>query len=425
MSNTFQPIFIIGCPRSGTSLISSILNRHSKICVTPELHYFSHLEARGPITSKAESLNFYNSLHNKNLVNITENNFLMELNNSPHEQLDKSVFFSICNAYKKKRGKSICIEKTPDNVRFVEKILSLFPNSKFIYIIRDGRDVALSLNKVDWEWPYQGFQSNFIYWHSITHKLSTNKHIQSTNTHLIRYEDLLDDPNIHIGKVCNFLNIIFEAEMLIPNGSENDLIEPTTTTKDNIRKKILPNNKFKWKTELSSVQKSLSWRLASNELSRYYYKKPPIYHASKKSIKSGINTIQFGILSNEKTIEALWELGYEIIPANDGSVANIIPNKNDYAWIINRIFISHKSNIKNFFILLLTTYNIVYAKLFRIKIVLAINEKENTPNDNWAFMKLLYKIIKTNSTELNSKTLSSPKDQAELIVKSITNKKKQ
>jgi len=420
-----RPIFIIGCPRSGTSLLSSILNRHSKVCVTPELHYFGKNELlTNGINNTDQAINLYNSLANKKLIGICKDDILQELRNNHHQEFEKDTFIAICNAYKKRKRKTIWIEKTPDNVRFIGKILSLFPNALFIYIIRDGRDVALSLEKVDWDWPYHGYISNLAYWSDTTKKLSKNRHIKSTNTHHIKYEDLLDDPKYHITKVCQFINIGFERAMLTPDGSESDLIEPGTTIKDNIKKEVIKTNKYKWEAALSPAQKRLTVKLASKELKDHKYRITDNNENNKKLIKAEEETIKFGFLSNAKLIDDLWDLGYEIIPTTSGSLDKIYPKINDAIWVINSINIDKDKTTNNILILTNTIYKIFFSKLFGIKIIFISKKNKEHQQSKWFTSDLLKKIINSCAIRPQDPNEKSHEQLAILLLDTISKGKK-
>lgn len=414
------PIFIIGCPRSGTTLLSSILNRHSEVCVTPELHYFGKLDSLNKeINSTSEAIEVYNSLINKNLIGISNDTLARELNTLDNGEFKKNTFLAICNAYKNKKGKTTCIEKTPDNVRFIKEILALFPNALFIYITRDGRDVALSLEKVNWDWPYRGYYSNLIYWTETTNSLSKSHHIKSPNSHHIKYEDLLDNPQHYVEKICTFIGVAFEQKMLAPDGSESDLIEEGTTIKENIKKNVITTNKDKWEKILSPAQTLLSWRLASIELKKLGYKKPGYKNTGKKTITSGKNTIQFGFLSDKETVESLWRFGYEITPMCDSTLESLQPKRSDKIWIIDKINISHDHTKKNILIIINTIYKITYSKVFGIKILFMQDNDQQSHYKNWLPYNLLEKLINLNAINPQQKNCHSHTEQANFLLNTL------
>lgn len=115
--------FIIGSPRSGTTILGDILDRHMNIAQWYESYYMWAYF----IDSKESDVWKKEMLTKKALAGIRRE-------------------YSI---YQRKSGKSCIIDKTPEHAFHIEVILEIFPTAKWIHIIRDGRDVTLSIKK---EW---------------------------------------------------------------------------------------------------------------------------------------------------------------------------------------------------------------------------------------------------------------------------------
>lgn len=275
---TFQsPAFILGEERSGTTLLASILNRHPDICVTPETHYFQHLSAY-PISWNEVLLDwphageeFLCRLPKWYMLKLSESAIISNI--SAYNPSPGDLFYALGEAYCKKLSKSRWIEKTPFNIRHIPKIRELFPNAKFLYIIRDGRDVALSLCEVDWLWQTKSYTKNLLQWVESS-RLSKKYLIPDPLTYHICYEELISNPEVIMQRVCEFLGLEYNNSILTPDGSEDSLIEPSTTCKDNNRKEIISNNSFKWKSKLSNGQTCLASMLAGEELEHWGYEVP-------------------------------------------------------------------------------------------------------------------------------------------------------
>ena len=118
------PVFILGCPRSGTTILAELLDRHPDIKVWYEPYFV--WDMRLP---------------------------LRESDIRTAEEAKPEVARYVCREFaifeRKARGR-LLVEKSPDNCFRIPFVHAVFPNAKWIHILRDGRDVALSIHR-EWE----------------------------------------------------------------------------------------------------------------------------------------------------------------------------------------------------------------------------------------------------------------------------------
>jgi len=122
-----------------------------------------------------------------------------------------------------KKTAKIWVDHTPINIEYVDLLKRLYPNAKFLHIIRDGRGVASSHKRLSWGPNNMLDMSN--YWlkklaYGFAYESKYPKDILS-----IRYEDLVSNTQITVTKITDFLGIKYEASMLNANG----LIVPEST----------------------------------------------------------------------------------------------------------------------------------------------------------------------------------------------------
>ncbi len=234
-------IFITGNSRSGTTMMAKILGRNSNVFSFYELHFFEQLWYPEKIIKqipKEESINLFSKL-----ISLQREGFLAERNPkqfykeaSLHFEQDLNnactppvVFMNFLEYESKQHNKQIPCEQTPRNLFFIDEITNLYDGAKIICMVRDPRDILLS-QKYKWKRRYFGhadlpFKEMIRAWfnyHPITiSKLwnaSASKILNSVNkanVHLIKFEELLADPERIIKKLCNFLNIDFSESMLL------------------------------------------------------------------------------------------------------------------------------------------------------------------------------------------------------------------
>ncbi len=242
-----QRIFLLGCPRSGTTLLQSFIAGHSQVTSFPESKFFQRLvypgtwRSRLGIASGRARLNY-----NQFFQDIGRTDVKRHLpSNAIFIRQYAYAFVASLDALAEEENRSCWLEKTPAHIQRISYIERLVPQSKFIHIIRDGRDVVASLYSVSREYPETWNGSWDIdkciqRWLSDTH--ISYLHSNKANHLLVRYESLVDNPNSVLKAICEFLNLSFEDKM-IENRSRSA--------------KNIVRDREKWKESVShSIEKS-------------------------------------------------------------------------------------------------------------------------------------------------------------------------
>lgn len=274
-----NPIFIIGTERSGTNLLRVILNSHSNIVIPHPPHIMKNFfKLEGLYRDLAKDRNF------KKLINDAV--CMVNLHHYPWQiRMDKekifrsakernliNVFFEIYNQYLEKSNKKRWGCKSTFMINHVALVRRYYPEAQFIYMVRDGRDVAVSAKKTIFNhysvyyvaqlWKKE--QQTGIYW---LNKLSEEDIL------LLKYEDLLNDPQGQIRSLCSFLKEPYEAGLLnffdTSEAKEGGRLNPAW---ENTSKQIIKNNYNKFRSELSGKEVELFEAIAAQELDRFSYK---------------------------------------------------------------------------------------------------------------------------------------------------------
>ncbi len=273
-----EPIFVIGMPRSGTTLLSFMLDSHSRIAIPYESNFlFGHY-------TKRESFGDLSDYRNRaSLVeSVLSEPYVREWDYkiSP-QQIDLEKCDSLTNAvdqiytaYAAHFGKDIWGDKSPQNTRHVDVLDKLFPASRFIHIIRDGRDVALSLtgNKI-W-WSANDFVSQLRTWQKGVRSARRMLNALPKSRFLeIMFADLVSEPEHEMVRVTSFLGIAYEPGMLS---------DYTTRAGDKVGVRINdihthlrePPSKAqaqKWKKTLSAADQAVAFETAGSLLEELGY----------------------------------------------------------------------------------------------------------------------------------------------------------
>lgn len=244
MSKTFQPIFIVGVGRSGTSLLQSMLNAHSKIAFTPETHFIRYYLSKNINWENAKK----SILKDKYLHNL-DIDILTILNNSKNA---KDFYFQALNNFRNKKGKQFIGDKDPKNIEYLKTIKAYFPNAFIIHIYRDPRAVIASRLKADWS------KNNPLWQHILAYKAQINYFRKNRNTFHknvvdVCYENLLVQPENELKRIVSMLELQFEDNMLNYFKSANEVVKGKEKAwKENVYKPIMTENTEKWKKELNT-----------------------------------------------------------------------------------------------------------------------------------------------------------------------------
>ncbi len=144
-------VFIVGCARSGTTLLQRLINAHSQIAITPESHWICRLfkqdrglTQEGVVTPELIPLLLEDLNPRFVRLNIGQEE-LLKLLASDRPVRYASFISGIFDLYGKAEGKELVGNKTPGFVRKIRTLHALWPQARVVHLVRDGRDVCLSM----------------------------------------------------------------------------------------------------------------------------------------------------------------------------------------------------------------------------------------------------------------------------------------
>jgi len=284
-----DPIFIIGTERSGTNLLRLILNSHSNISVPHPPHIMKYFH---PIEHLYGNLNI-----DKNFKKLIDDVCrLVDLHTYPWEikpnrkqvfnnVTDKkllNIYFEINNQYLKYAGKKRWVCKSTFMIDYVADILKHFPDARFIYMVRDGRDVAVSSKSSIFN-DYHIYYTAKRWSNEQQLGLSWMKRLKPEQIMMLKYEDLLNDPVKEVHKICSFLNETYEEVMIkYHNSAEAKKSGSLSISWGNTSKPVMVGNKGKYLYNLSKKEIKIFEAIAFEELKALGYElKNPISSLEK------------------------------------------------------------------------------------------------------------------------------------------------
>ena len=222
-------VFIVGCPRSGTTLLRHIVSAHPEIVITPEAHWIPRwFEQRKGLTPEGRvTPELVPALlaHRKFPLFRLGPEELLSLAGTDQPMSYASFVTGIFDLYGKARAKELVGNKTPDSVRRMNTLHSLWPQARFVHLIRDGRDVALSL--MNWAsvqskkpgtfptWNHDPVSTSAFWWElNVRRGREAGESLGPELYREVRYESLVGHPEQECAALCDFLGLKYDEAML-------------------------------------------------------------------------------------------------------------------------------------------------------------------------------------------------------------------
>jgi hypothetical protein len=219
-------LFIVGCARSGTTLVRRIVDAHPEIAITTEMHWISHY------------VNYFknqNRLVTPELVSELSGHKRFTQFEIPREEFEgllgsgealpyPTFLRRVFGLYGKIKNKPLVGNKTPAYVRSIPTFHALWPDAKFVHIIRDGRDVCISI--LNWKkaerivgryasWEEDPVSTTALWWERKVRKAREDGAALGPGPyHETLYEDLVEDPERECKRLCEFLGVPYDDAMI-------------------------------------------------------------------------------------------------------------------------------------------------------------------------------------------------------------------
>jgi hypothetical protein len=253
------PIFIVGAPRSGTTLLRTLLSRHPRIAICGETQFHHYVYARrrvfgdlGDPKNRRRVIEEYLALRRmRRFMNdraaLTEK--LMREATSY-----QALFTCVVKNYAEWQGKERWGEKTPQHALFSETLCDWYPGGTLIHLIRDPRDVVASMQHV----PFAGDSVVRNAWMWLACNLAAQRCSNLPQYLPVRYETLVTQPEQELRRICAHLNEEYVASMLEPQ----EHVDPPAPVpwSERAQQRITTERIDKWREELTAEQVSqIEW----------------------------------------------------------------------------------------------------------------------------------------------------------------------
>ena len=199
-------------------MIGAMLGAHSR-CISPPECTFKfnvlHAEQRSDDDDAHLKRMLLGLMRTQSFANWQ---FDLDADEVPLDTMDGSprvLLEWIVRRYAEFVGKSeadIWIDHTPTNTRYLITLTKIFPESKVIHLVRDGRAVASSVLPLDWG-PNSAPRAGFWWVESVSYGLAAESMLPPDRIIRVRYEDIVQDPDRMIEKLCAFIGVQPQSDM--------------------------------------------------------------------------------------------------------------------------------------------------------------------------------------------------------------------
>jgi hypothetical protein len=275
--NTAAPIFVVGHPRSGTTLVQQILSAHSEIWSGPETYVFAKLKRHGDKLKPSDLSPLMKRWKKLDGNVVPEATRVMLLQQAQVSQLNvQSLVLSVMNALKPEGSTaSHWLEKTPEHVFYLPEIWETFPDARVINVVRDPRAVASSpkafgrapsdlrrlmvLNRYAERW--------------LTAIDAYETHRNDERIVSVRYEDLVANPEQELQRMAAHIGIMPDMSALQRFSEQYDRITMNKSAKHKAlnRSERLVDRREVWRERLTVREIRLIETICGQAMKRYNY----------------------------------------------------------------------------------------------------------------------------------------------------------
>jgi Sulfotransferase family len=257
-----KKLFLLGCPRSGTTMLQQALNRHSRIAIPPETKFFFFLGA-----SRRQQLRHVERLNADLGIRLPPPAAAVR-----SREEARTFYEALARLYVTQLAKPDVAyfgEKTPWHTGYLHRIRRVFPGAKILLLYRDGRDVAVSLSHMPWASP--DLYVNFLVWLYYSRVVRAAKALAWPDVYLVRYEDLVAAPERELGGVLEFLGLPYEPAVAEGYGNREGIPEREYAWKARALQKITTERVGVFRRSLDADQIGILERLGGQALSSLGY----------------------------------------------------------------------------------------------------------------------------------------------------------
>jgi hypothetical protein len=267
--------FIVGCPRSGTTLLQRLLDAHPEVAVAPETffvrRFWKQRERYG-----GERLAGTGAARLAGDVAALPEFDEMGLDAEAFQAAARSagsmgeVFGRLLAQFADRRGARHVGEKTPDHALHLPVLRRWFPSSKAIHLVRDPRAVVNSLRSVPWTSGYRWRDAEV--WVEHVRAVRAAAPGWGDRLHTVRFEGLLQKPEAELRRLCGAMGWAYDPAMLAFHDRDAETVNVDREPwKERATQPIDPSVATRWTGEMTAAEQAEVEAVAGAEMRHWGY----------------------------------------------------------------------------------------------------------------------------------------------------------
>nr|PZN47305.1 MAG: sulfotransferase [Actinomycetota bacterium] len=285
-----RPIFIIGCPRSGTTLLQLMLHSHPRIAVAPETRFvipaYFHRKVYGDMREPENRRRLAQWIATGkgtkfHELGLDRDEFVTAAVHAPGSL--GSVIGTAFAEYARRFGKPRWGDKRPSYFQHVGTLRRMFPDAQFIHLIRDGRDCVASLKEMPW---YRGnvYTAVANWADAIDFGRRHAAELPKDAYFELRYEDLTADPEGALRALCTFLGEEYDPAMRDQREVASQAVPPHKVWHRNTHREVNRSRVGSWANRLEPWEVSLCETVLGERLTALGYELSGAPRASREHV---------------------------------------------------------------------------------------------------------------------------------------------
>lgn len=286
MPTVNAPVFVMGTPRSGTTLTANIIGRHADVFMPGENHFFEYMYSRNAEygdLSNAENrekavkdllgiYGHFNQVDDQPRVDaLFQNSEKLERLKQGEDLI--SLLSEFMQIQAEAEGKPRWGNNTPKDIFHIQEIMRAYPDAKIFVCVRDARDFAFSYKK-RWQVTTDAHQSRLkdlyhpvitaLLWKATMKRIETVKRLVPEGQYMVvKYESLVTDPESTVKAICQTAGLNYSDDLL--------QVATHNSSKAGQQKGIFSSSVASWKKKYEPDEAQVVQRVAKNELLKLGY----------------------------------------------------------------------------------------------------------------------------------------------------------